>query len=75
MKKVLTLIIELITMASVGETDANSAEVQLARDSQLGHRRNAVAAVSQIWDCCISRYISEISLMPKKPPCRRQGFS
>ena len=66
MKRILTLMSELITIPLVGETDASSAEVQLARDSQLGCRRNVVAAVSQMWDSRISRYISEISLMPKK---------
>ncbi len=35
MKRSLTLMSELITIALVGETEAGSAEVQPARDSQL----------------------------------------
>jgi len=35
MKRVLTIIKELTTIPSVGQTEAGSAEVQPARDSQL----------------------------------------
>ena len=66
MKRILTKIKELTRILVVGETEAGSAEVQLARDSQLGYRRNVVAAVSQMCDCRTSQDISEISLMPKK---------
>ena len=45
---------------------AGTAEVQPARDSQLGYRRNVAGAVSQTRDCHISQNISEISPMPKK---------
>ena len=77
MKKILTAMKELITIALVGKTEASSAEVQLATDSQLGYRRNVVAAVSQMWDCRISQDISEISLMPKKTslPKARQSLN
>ena len=57
---------KLTRILLVGETEAGSAEVQPARDNQLGYRRNVVAAVSQMCDCHISQDISEISLMPKK---------
>jgi len=74
MKKSLTLMRELITIALAGKTEADSAVVQPAKDSQLGYRRNVVAPVSQMWYCRISRDISEIPSMPKKKPsCRRQG--
>ena len=66
MNNSLTISEDSIRIPLVGETDASSAEVQLARDSQLGCRRNVVAAVSPMWDCRISQDISEISLMPKK---------
>jgi hypothetical protein len=77
MGEILTLIKELITIALVGETEASSAEVQLAGDSQPGYRRNVVAAVSPMWDCRISQDISEISLMPQKtslPKARQSSF-
>ena len=66
MKRTLTTMSELIRIRLVGQTEASSAEVQLARDSQLGCRRNVVEAVSQMWDCRVSQDISEISPMPKK---------
>jgi len=66
MNNSLTISEDSIRIPLVGQTEAISAEVQLARDSQLGCRRNVVAAVSQMWDCRISRDISEIWPMPKK---------
>jgi hypothetical protein len=54
MKKSLTLMSELITIALVGKTEAGSAVVQPARDSQPGYRRNVAAPVSQMWDGRIS---------------------
>ena len=77
MKRILTKVNELTRIPLVGETEASSAEEQLTRDSQLGYRRNVVAAVSQMWDCRISQDISEISLMPKKTslPKARQSLS
>ena len=77
MKRSLTLMSELLTIVLVGETEARSAEEQLARDSQLGYRRNVIAAVSQMCDCRISQDISEISPMPKKTslPRARQSLN
>ncbi len=66
MKRSLTIMKELTKILLVGETEAGSAEVQPARDSQLGCRRNVLAVVSQMRDCRVSQDISEISLMPKK---------
>lgn len=66
MKRNLTIIKGLTRIPSVGETEVGTAEVQPARDSQLGYRRNVAAAVSQILDCRISQDISAISPMPKK---------
>jgi hypothetical protein len=66
MKRNLTIIKGLTRIASVGETEVGTAEVQPARDSQLGYRRNVAAAVSQTRDCHISQDISAISPMPKK---------
>ena len=77
MKRILTKTKKLTRILLVGETEASSAEEQLARDSQQGHRRNVVAAVSQMWDCRISQDISEISPMPKKTslPKARQSLN
>ena len=74
MKRILTLMSELITIALVGKMEASSAEVQLARDSQL-------KATNCRWD---GSYIPAIPfydlqrqfrtlLCLKKPSCRRQG--
>jgi len=60
-------------MVSADEMEVGSVEVQPARDSQLGYRRNVVAAVSQLWDCRISQDISEISPMPKKTSSPKAG--
>ena len=77
MKRILTKMKELTRIVLVGQTEASSAEEQLARDSQPGYRRNVVAAVSRMWDCRISQDISEISLMPKKTslPKARQSLN
>lgn len=60
----LTMTEEMITTLLAGETQAGSAKEQPARDSQLGYRRNVVAAVLQSRDCCIRRDVPEISPMP-----------
>jgi hypothetical protein len=76
MKTILTKMKELTRIPLVGKTDAGSAEVSRRigiRDSQLGYRRNVVAAVSQLWDCRISQDISEISPMPKKTSLPKAG--
>jgi hypothetical protein len=73
MKTILTKMKELTRIPLVGKTEAGSAEVQPVRDSQLGYRRNVVAAVSQLWDCRISQDISEISPMPKKTSLPKAG--
>jgi len=73
MKRSLTVLSELITIALVGETDANSAEEQLARDSQLkatncrwgGSYTPAIPFYEQ-------GQFGAFSCL-KKPPCQRQG--
>jgi len=65
-----------ITIALVGETEAGSAEVQPARDSQL-------KATNCRWDGSLTPAIPfygfqrqfRTLLCLKKPPCRRQGKS
>jgi len=69
----LTITEQMMTMPLAGETEAGSAQEQPARDNRLGYRRNVVAAVSHSRDCRIRQNISEISPMPKKASCRRQG--
>jgi len=75
MKTNLTIVTASITIPLAGETEAGSAQVQPARDSQLGHRRNVVAAVSHSRDCCIRQDISEISPMPKKTSLPKARYS
>jgi len=73
MKRILTVMSELITIALVGETEAGSVEVQPARDSQL-------KATNCRWDGSYTPAIPfyeqgqfRAFLCLKKPPCRRQG--
>ena len=75
MKRSLTLMSELITMALVGQTEAGSAEVQPARDNQL-------KATNCRWGGSYTPAIPfyeqgqfRALLCLKKPPCRRQGKS
>jgi len=75
MKRILTKMSELITIALVGQTEAGSAEVQPARDSQL-------KAMNCRWDGSLTPAIPfyeqgefRALLCLKKPPCRRQGKS
>jgi hypothetical protein len=64
MNNELTMTEEMITPLLAGETQAGSAEKQPLRDSQLGYRRNVVAAVPESRDYCIRRDVPEISPMP-----------
>jgi len=73
MKRILTLMSELIIMLLAGKTEAGSAEEQLARDSQLkatncrggGSLTPAIPFYEQ-------GQFGAFSCL-KKPPCRRQG--
>jgi len=75
MRRNLTTVRAPTRIPLAGETEAGSAEVQPARDSQLGHRRNVVAAVSHSRDCHIRQDISEISPMPKKTSLPKARYS
>jgi len=74
MKRVLTIIKELTTIPLVGQTEAGSAEVQPARDSQP-------KATNCRWGGSYTPAIPFYELLRqfrallclKKPPCRRQG--
>jgi len=76
MKRILTLVSELIIMLLAGETETGSVEVQPARDSQL-------KATNCRWDgsliSAIPFYDSQRQfralLCLKKPPCRSQEKS
>ena len=76
MKRILTKMSELITIALVGQTEAGSAKVQPARDSQL-------KATNCRWDGSLTPAIPfyelprqfRALLCLKKPTCRRQGKS
>jgi len=65
---------ELITIALVGKTEAGSAEVQPAGDSQLKatncRRDGSLISAIPFYD---SQRQFRALLCPKKPPCRRQG--
>ena len=76
MKRLLTIMKEQTRILLVGETDASSAEEQLARDSRL-------KATNCRWDGSLTPAIPfygfqrqfRTLLCLKKPPCRRQGKS
>jgi len=76
MKRILTLISELITIPLVGKTEAGSAEAQPARDNQL-------KATNCRWGGSLTPAIPFYELQRqfrallclKKPPCQRQGKS
>ena len=74
MKRVLTIIKELITIPLVGQTEAGSAEVQPARDSQLKatncRRDGSYTPAIPFYE--LQRQFRAL-LCLKKPPCRRQG--
>ena len=74
MKRSLTIIDELTRMPLVGETEAGSAEVQPARDSQLKatncRRDGSYTPAIPFYE--LQRQFRAL-LCLKKPPCRRQG--
>ena len=74
MKRSLTIIDELTRIPLVGETEAGSAEVQPARDSQLKatncRRDGSYTPAIPFYE--LQRQFRAL-LCLKKPPCRRQG--
>jgi len=52
MKRILTLMSELIIMLLAGKTEAGSAEEQLARDSRPGKRRSLAAGAARTGRSC-----------------------
>jgi len=76
MKRVLTIMSKLITIALVGKTEAGSAEVQPARDSQPKatncRRDGSLPPAIPFYD--LQRQFRAL-LCLKKPPCRRQEKS
>ena len=73
MKRILTKIKELTRILVVGQTEAGSAEVQLARDSQLKatNCRGGGSLTPAIPFYEHEQFGAFLCL--KKPPCRRQG--
>jgi len=75
MKSLLTKMKELTKIALVGQTEAGSAEVQPAKDSQLkatnGRWGGSLTAAIPFYEL-LRQFRALLCL--KKPPCRRQGY-